>query len=117
VGAERGGELVRYWDGAFAAGGFGVGEDQASTGLALQRAAYPQQAVVQVQVLPPQAERFTLAQAQGQADQPAGLHPVILGGFDQPVRFGDGQRGDLMLGRAGYATRAPVPAPASTSSP
>lgn len=68
--------------------------------LALQGPAHPDQAGVEVDVFPPRAERFALAQAEGQADEPASFHPIALGGLDQLPGLSCRKRDDLVLVRA-----------------
>jgi hypothetical protein len=75
----------------------GISEDQPAAAPSLQSPANPEQASIQVQVIPPQAECLALSQSERQADEPSGLHPVAFGCLDQPLRFVGGERGDLML--------------------
>jgi hypothetical protein len=94
---KRGDELRRERDNPLTALSLRFSEDQPTAPAALQSTADTQQPGVHVNVLPPQAQRFALTQAEREPHQPASPHPVTLGRLDEPPRLNNGQRRDLML--------------------
>ena len=68
-------------------------------GQALELPPDGDRALVEVNVLPPQAERFSLAQPKGQGHAPAGAVAAVGGERDDLLGFFQGQRLDFGLAR------------------
>jgi hypothetical protein len=82
--------------------GWSEGEGVAAVAAAQELPADPEGGGVEVDVVPPQAEYLALAQAEGQAEHPAGAQPVARGGVEQAVGFLDRERLDLVVGCFGW---------------